>query len=63
MSYSELLDAYAKEVAGWLDQSKKVVSAVQRLQKAVTNGNVRDLEKLARSARNVQESARRAPLH
>jgi hypothetical protein len=52
------LDAYAKEVAGWLDQSKKVVSAVQRLQKAVANGNVRDIEKLRATARAAQESAR-----
>lgn len=58
MSFSDILDAYAKEVAGWLDQSKKVVAAVQRLQKSVANGNVRDLEKLRVQARSMQESAR-----
>jgi len=58
VSYSDLLDAYAKEMAGWLEQSKKVVSAVQRLHKAVVNGNVRDIEKLRSQARSAQETAR-----
>ncbi|HEY3377943.1 MAG TPA: hypothetical protein VGL77_10680 [Armatimonadota bacterium] len=57
MSFSDILDTYAKEVSEWLDQSKKVVAAVQRLQKAVANGNVRDLEKLRANARSAQESA------
>lgn len=57
MSFSAILDIYAKEVAGWLDQSKKVVSSVQRLQKAVANGNVRDLDKLFANARAAQDAA------
>jgi len=60
VSFSGLLDAYAKEVAGWMDQSKKVVAAMQRLQKAVANGNVRDIEKLHANARAAQESAQQS---
>lgn len=51
MSLSEQLDAYGKDVAAWLEQAKKAVAAVQRMQKAVVNGNVREIEKLRQAAR------------
>ena len=57
MTLSERLDAYARDVTGWLDAAKRATSAVQRLQKAVANGNVRDLDKLRAAARTAQETA------
>jgi hypothetical protein len=48
-------------VTTWLDQSKKETAAVQRLQKAVAAGNLRDLEKLRQAARNAADlTAQRA---
>ena len=46
MSFNDILDAYSREVTGWLEQEKKALAAVQKLQKAVANGNSRDIEKL-----------------
>jgi len=46
MSLSDQLDSYNKDVTAWLEQAKKGVAAVHRLQQAVAKGNVRDLDKL-----------------
>ncbi len=51
MSLSTLLDDYNKDVTTWLEQAKKEVAALQKLQKAVANGNLRDVEKLRQGAR------------
>lgn len=50
MSLSNRLDEYNKSVSAWLEQAKKEVAAVQKLQKAVANGNLRDVEKLRLAA-------------
>ncbi len=51
------LDQYNKSVSAWLDQCKKQTAAVQRLQKAVTTGNVREMERLRLAACGATESA------
>jgi len=51
MGLGQNLDGYQKDVSSWLEQAKKALSAVQKLRKAVLNGNVRDIEKLRQSAR------------
>jgi hypothetical protein len=51
------LEEYNKVVSAWLDQAKKGSAAIQRLQKAVTTGNVRDLERLRQAARSAGEAA------
>ena len=57
MSFTSLLDAYQREVAAWLEQTKKSVTAVQKLTKAVANGNVRDIEKQRLAAAAASELA------
>lgn len=57
MNLSAILDNYAKEVASWLDQSKKAVSTVQRVQKAVASGNLRDIDRYHAAARAAQTAA------
>jgi hypothetical protein len=57
MRLSSELDDYNRTVAAWLDQAKKATAAVQRLQKAVATGNLRDLEKLRLAARAASEAA------
>jgi hypothetical protein len=47
---SEELEQYNKSVSAWLDQSRRETAAIQRLQKAVETGNVRDVEKLRQAA-------------
>ncbi len=59
MSLSNLLDSYGKDVSAWLEQAKKAVSSVQKLQKAVANGNVRDVEKLRLAAQAAGDAAAR----
>ncbi|HEY3375952.1 MAG TPA: hypothetical protein VGL77_00525 [Armatimonadota bacterium] len=59
MSLSNLLDAYSADVSAWLEQAKKSVAAVQKLQKAVANGNVRDIEKLRQAANTAVETLNR----
>jgi hypothetical protein len=54
---SRELDEYGKTVSAWLDQAKKQTGAVQRLQKAVANGNVRDLDRLRQAAQAAAEAA------
>ena len=58
MPLSEILDEYNKSVAAWLEQSKKETAAIQRLQKAVAAGNLRDLEKLRQAARGAADATR-----
>jgi hypothetical protein len=60
VSLSAKLDEYNKGVAAWLDQARKQTAAVQRVQKAVATGNVRDLDRLLQSARAAAESAAQA---
>jgi alpha-D-ribose 1-methylphosphonate 5-triphosphate synthase subunit PhnG len=57
MRLSPELDQYNKGVAAWVEQSKKAAAAVQRLQKAVATGSVRDLERLRQAARTAAELA------
>jgi hypothetical protein len=52
------LDAYNKLVSAWLDQAKRQTSAIQRLQKAVATGNLRDIEKLRLAAESATAVAR-----
>lgn len=58
VSLSHILDDYNRTVTAWLDQAKRETAAVQRLQKAVADGNVRDLEKLRQAAQSASEAAR-----
>lgn len=61
MGLSRELDEYQKVVSGWLEQAKRQTAAIQRLQKAVATGNLRDLERLRQAARAAaEEAARRA---
>src|SRR5205814_7611397 len=53
MRLETALSEYEKTVAAWLDQAKRQVSAVQRLQKMVADGNLRDLERARQVARNA----------
>jgi hypothetical protein len=57
MGLSSELDRYNRTVGAWLDQAKRATAAVQRLQKAVATGNLRDLEKLRQAARAATEAA------
>ena len=57
VSLSNILENYALEVAGWLDAEKKGLAALQKLQKAIANGNVRDAEKLRIVAQSAAELA------
>jgi len=50
------LGDYEGPVAAWLDAAKKQVAALQKLQKAVSMGNLRDIEKLRQSARAAAQS-------
>jgi len=52
------LEEYNKFVSAWLDQARKETAAIQRLEKAVATGNLRDLEKLRQAARSAAYSAR-----
>jgi hypothetical protein len=61
VSLSAKLDEYQRVVSAWLDQAKKQTAAVQRLQKAVATGSLRDLERLRQAARAAAaESERRS---
>jgi len=53
MRLESALSEYEKTVTAWLDQAKRQVSAVQRLQKMVADGNLRDLERARQAARNA----------
>jgi hypothetical protein len=57
LSLSAELDAYSKFVNAWLDQAKRETAAVQRLQKAVATGNLRDIDKLRQAAQTATETA------
>jgi len=56
VSLSSTLDAYGKDVTAWVEQAKKALAAAQKLEKAVANGNVRDVEKLRANARTATEA-------
>jgi hypothetical protein len=51
------LDAYSVTVALWSAQVKRELAAVQKLEKAVGNGNLRDIEKLRIAARAAGDDA------
>lgn len=53
MALSEEIDEYSRGIAAWADAARKQNAAVQRLQKAVAAGNLRDLEKLREAARSA----------
>jgi hypothetical protein len=59
LGLSRELEQYEKVVSGWLDQAKRQTAAIQRLQKAVATGNLRDLERLRQTARAAAEEASR----
>lgn len=65
MTLSQQLDDYNKQVSGWLEQAKKATAAIQKLQKAVANGNLRDVEKLRQTALtaalSIQQQAESCP--
>ncbi|MHB1463422.1 MAG: hypothetical protein ACYC1M_19210 [Armatimonadota bacterium] len=50
MTLSQQLDEYGRQVSVWLDQAKKATAAIQKFQKALTAGNLRDVEKLRQAA-------------
>jgi hypothetical protein len=56
VTLSSKLDEYNRIVSAWLDQAKKEAAAVQRLQKAVATGNVRDMDKLRQAAQSAAEA-------
>ena len=60
MSLEDAFFEQEKAASAWLDAAKKQVAAVSRLQKAVTEGNARDHEKLRASALGAAELASRA---
>jgi hypothetical protein len=60
MDLDKILNDYEKPVAAWLDAAKKEVVAVARLQKAVQEGNFRDMEKLRSAAQASGTVARDA---
>jgi hypothetical protein len=47
------LDEYQAVVRAWSDAAKKHAAAVAKLEKAVAQGNLRDLEKLRQAAQNA----------
>jgi hypothetical protein len=51
------LDAYAGTVSAWSAQVKRELAAVQKLEKAVAAGNLRDVEKLRLAARAASDEA------
>jgi len=55
VNLTDILDDYEKDVAAWLEQSKKQTASVQKLLKAVKGWNFRDLERLRLSARRQSE--------
>ncbi|MBI3948298.1 MAG: hypothetical protein HY321_20450 [Armatimonadetes bacterium] len=57
MGLSDVLEEYGRGVGAWLDQCKRQTAAVQRLQKAVAAGKLRDLEKLRLAARAAADAA------
>jgi len=57
LGLTETLDEYDKTVAAWLELSKKQTAAVQKLQKAIETGNLRDMEKLRQAALNATQKA------
>ncbi len=57
MRLDSALGEYEGPVAAWLEAAKKQVAALQKLQKAVAAGSLRDIEKLRQSARAAGETA------
>jgi hypothetical protein len=53
MNLNTTLIEYEKPVTDWLESVRKQLVAVTKLQKAVRDGNLRDLEKLHAAARNA----------
>jgi hypothetical protein len=57
VALNEILDDYAGTVAAWAAQVKRELAAVQKLEKAVVSGNLRDVEKLRLAARAAGDDA------
>ncbi len=57
MNLHDTLAEYEKPVTTWLDAAKKQVAAITKLQKAVQDGNLRDVEKLRSAALNAANTA------
>ena len=55
MALNDVLDEYDKTVVPWADQTKRTLAAVQKLRKAVADGNLRDVEKLRVAARTATD--------
>jgi len=56
LSLSDRLEEYNRYVTAWRDAARKETAAVQRLQKAVAVGALRDLDKLRQAARSASEA-------
>jgi hypothetical protein len=50
LTLSEQLSEYSLSIVAWMDAARKQTAAVHRLQRAVADGNVRDMEKLRQAA-------------
>jgi hypothetical protein len=50
MALNDILNEYEKPVTAWVDATKKQLATVVKLQKAVQEGNLRDIEKLRTAA-------------
>lgn len=57
MRLESALEEYEGPLAAWLEASKKQVAAIQKLQKAVATGSLRDIEKLRQNAQATAEVA------
>lgn len=60
MSLSEELEEYGKNVSTWLDQAKRQTAVLQRLEKAVATGNLRDLDRLRQLALSAAQATTQA---
>lgn len=60
MNLQDTLAEYEKPVTAWLDAAKKQVAAITKLQKAVQDGNLRDIEKLRTAAQTASTTAHEA---
>lgn len=57
MKLEPVLSDYEDAVRAWHDAAKKQTAAIAKLEKAVAQGNLRDLEKLRQAAQSASENA------
>lgn len=55
MNFNDALEEYSQGVNTWLTAAKKQAAAVGKLQKAVANGNARDIGKLRENAQEISK--------